>query len=83
MCYAKTTKKLGNTLENQKDHILVVLGKERFNKPEENSIHLVHDPNINAFLNVIDQYPHAYVLACMMDRQIKAERVWTIPWEVK
>lgn len=36
----------------------------------------------NAILNDLKIYPHAYVLACLMDRQIKAERAWIIPYEI-
>lgn len=70
-------------MQNQKDHILVALGKERFSIPEENPVQFVDDMQVNALLNDLDRYPHAYVLACMMDRQIKAERAWTIPWSVQ
>lgn len=66
-----------------KEHLLVTLGKNRFLHPEENSVHLVDNPKINEFLNDLEHFPHAYVLACLMDRQIKAERAWTIPWAVK
>lgn len=33
-------------------------------------------------LNNLKQFPHAFVLACVMDRQIKAERAWLIPYYV-
>ncbi|MEO2068679.1 MAG: iron-sulfur cluster loop [Desulfurobacteriaceae bacterium] len=33
-------------------------------------------------LNDLKNYPHAFVLACLMDRQISAERAWLIPYEV-
>jgi len=66
-----------------KEHSLVTLGKDRFLHPEDNSVHLVDDEEANAFLNDLTNYPHAYVLACLMDRQIKAERAWVIPWTIK
>lgn len=62
-----------------KEHILVTIGKERFKNPEKHSVHLVDDDQVNEFLNDLVNYPHAYVLACLMDRQIKAEKAWKIP----
>ena len=29
----------------------------------------------------LDHYPHAFVIACIMDRQIKAEQAWRVPYE--
>ncbi|KXB09355.1 iron-sulfur cluster loop [candidate division MSBL1 archaeon SCGC-AAA385M11] len=31
-------------------------------------------------LNDLEKYPHAFVLASIMDRQVKAERAWLIPF---
>lgn len=36
----------------------------------------------DALLSDLAHYPHAFVLACVMDRQIKAERAWLIPYRV-
>ena len=70
-------------MQNHEEHILVRIGKKRFNNPAQNSVHLVDDPEANAFLNDVVNYPHAYVLACCMDRQTKAERAWMIPVKIK
>ncbi|MEW6032240.1 MAG: iron-sulfur cluster loop [Bacillota bacterium] len=34
-------------------------------------------------LNDIDGHPHAFVIACVMDRQIGSERAWRVPYELK
>ena len=62
--------------------LLVQIGKERFAKETSQIVHFVDDDNANSILNDIENYPHAYVLACLMDRQIKAERAWVIPFEI-
>ncbi|MGI6649890.1 MAG: iron-sulfur cluster loop [Bacillota bacterium] len=65
--------------KKKEDHLLVTIGKKRFENPEENSVHLVEDQEANSFLNDLVNFPHAYVLACCMDRQVKAEIAWMIP----
>ncbi|MPM80479.1 Endonuclease III [bioreactor metagenome] len=66
-----------------KEHILVTLAKRQFLNVERETVHLVDEPEINAFLNDIEQYPHAYVLGCLMDCQMKSEKAFAIPWLVK
>ena len=65
-----------------KDSLLVRIAKERFDKVDSQTVHFTGIREIDLYLNDLDNYPHAYVLACLMDRQIKAERAWQIPFFV-
>ncbi|MBQ6855233.1 MAG: iron-sulfur cluster loop [Alphaproteobacteria bacterium] len=49
---------------------------------KENIVHFIDDEEENARLNDLTNYPHLFVLSCLMDRQIKAERAWSIPGRV-
>lgn len=40
------------------------------------------DENANQCYNDIERYPHMFVLACLMDRRIKAEGAWKIPYNL-
>ncbi len=44
---------------------------------------LVSDKERNNLVKDLKNYPHAFVLACAMDRQINADRAWSIPYEIK
>ena len=65
------------------EHILVTLAKRQFIDAEQKTARLVDDPQINNFLNNLEHYPHAYVLGCLMDCQMKSEKAFAIPWLVK
>lgn len=58
---------------------LVAKGKELFKAPKQVG-NFTDNPNANSLLNDLDHTPHAFVIACVMNRQIKAERAWFIPW---
>lgn len=60
----------------------IIEESEKLFKENEAAAHLVDDEKQNEFLNDLNNYPHAYVLACLMDRQIKAERAWAIPYKI-
>lgn len=44
--------------------------------------HFTHDADANSLINDLAEHPHAFVLACIMDRQIKAETAWLIPYRI-
>lgn len=58
--------------------ILIKRGSELFGLPYK-KIKFAGNLGADALLNNLKQFPHAFVLACVMDRQIKAERAWLIP----
>lgn len=59
---------------------LVEHGKKLFNAPKK--LHqFTKIEEADLLLNDLNGNPHAFVLACIMDRQIKAERAWLIPYK--
>ena len=58
--------------------VLVQHGEALFNAKPGHVV-FTRDPAADALLNDLELHPHAFVLACIMDRQIKAERAWLIP----
>jgi endonuclease-3 len=62
--------------------LLIKIARERFSNPNTQFVPFVEDTNANNLLLDINNHPHAFVLACLMDRRIKAERAWIIPYEV-
>jgi len=61
--------------------ILIRKGRELFNQPYK-KIKFTKNPEADELLNNLKEYPHAFVLACVMDRQMKAEKAWMIPYEI-
>jgi endonuclease III len=61
--------------------ILIQKGEKLFKQPYK-KIEFTKNPEADDLLNDLENHPHAFVLACIMDRQIKAERAWLIPYEI-
>lgn len=59
--------------------ILVEKGKSLYNSPRE-FVRFTGNDEADILLNDLENFPHAFVLACVMDRQIKAELAWLIPY---
>jgi endonuclease III len=62
-------------------NILIEKGNELFKKSFKN-IEFTKNKEADKLLKNLRDFPHAFVLACVMDRQIKAERAWLIPYEI-
>ncbi len=67
------------------DHLirdrLVERGRVLFMSPRQPA-RFTGVPEADALLNDLDHHPHAFVLACVMDRQIRAEKAWLIPYRI-
>ncbi|MBU0894658.1 MAG: iron-sulfur cluster loop [Nanoarchaeota archaeon] len=49
-------------------------------KAEREFVEFTKDKEADKLMNDIEHNPHIFVLACVMDRQIPAERAWRIPY---
>lgn len=76
----------GKTVKEEKLSLLcerlVAEGLERLRQPR-GFVHFTGITEADELLNNLDEYPHAFVIACIMDRQMKAEKAWCIPLYLK
>jgi len=72
--------------ENAKKSIskyLIQEGWKYFNAPRKFLDFTDGNKPANEMINDIENQPHSFVIACLMDTQIKAERAWQVPYELK
>ncbi|MBT6338563.1 MAG: iron-sulfur cluster loop [Desulfobacula sp.] len=62
--------------------ILIKRGNELLNEKKVDLVRFTDNIESDKLMNDFENTPHAYVLACVMDRQIKAERAWQIPYRI-
>ena len=60
---------------------LVAQGYAALRRPRA-SVEFVPLAEANVLLNDLDHHPHAFVLACLVDRQDTAERAWMLPYRL-
>ena len=60
---------------------LVEHGKTLFRAPKQ-PIQFTKVAEADALLNDLDEHPHAFVLAAVMHRRVKAEKAWLIPHRI-
>ncbi len=61
---------------------LVEHGKQLFDSQEQLKKAFTNNSKANELLDDLNNRPHAFVLACVMDQQIRAERAWMIPYSL-
>lgn len=61
---------------------LIVEGRRRLQTPREKINFETGIPKAEEFLNDLEHFPHLFVLACVMDRQVRTGRAWAIPYQV-
>ena len=63
---------------------LIKLAKEKLKKSEKagEDDRFAGYAAANALLTDLEKTPHAFVLACVMDKQIKASKAWEIPYKI-
>jgi len=62
--------------------LLISEGYKQLTAPPE-LVKFTGVPEADNLLNDLDGSPHAFVIACVMDRQMKAEKAWLIPYELQ
>ena len=72
---------MSSTLESLKTKLLED-GYGRYEQ-KQTCVHFTQIDEANLLINDLENNPHAYVIGCIMDRQIKAERALEIPWHLK
>ncbi len=60
---------------------LVNHGKNLYKLPPQ-KIEFTENPEANKLVNDINRLPHAYVIGCIVDQQVKAELAWSIPYHL-
>lgn len=61
--------------------ILIKRGNELLKQPYK-KIDFTKNPEADDLLNNLEEFPHAFVLAYVMDRQMRAEKAWLIPYKI-
>jgi len=60
---------------------IIKLAKAKLKEPSSLT-NFTGNEEADSLINDLSDHPHAFVLACIMDRQIKTEKAWLIPYEL-
>lgn len=61
--------------------VLLERGRKHFESPRS-FVEFAHLREADELINDLRHYPHAFVIGCIMDRRIKAEKAWQIPYRI-
>lgn len=61
---------------------LIAEGRRRLQTPRQKINFETGIPEAEKLLNDLEHFSHLFVLACVMDRQVRAGRAWAIPYQV-
>ncbi len=76
-------KQLSENASQSISEYLIQKGWEYFNAPRKFIDFTGGHVPANIMINDLEDQPHSFVIACLMDTQIKAERAWMVPYELK
>lgn len=68
--------------QNKIIELLIKEGQHRLSRPRQEYPFETGIPEAERLLNDLEHSPHIFVLACVMDRQVKAGRAWAVPYLV-
>lgn len=60
---------------------IIKIGEDKLNEPIE-LVNFTNNPQWDERMNNLNSYSHLFVLGCVGDKQIKAERAWSIPMKI-
>lgn len=74
-----------NTVHNRIDEIKKILSTKhnRYLNSSKIPFDFTNNKNADKLVKDIENYPEAFFIGCIMDRGIKAEKAWKIPYKLK
>ena len=70
-------------MEKKIAKLLIDKGYQTFNARRPKVVEFTDEHEANLLINNFEIYPHAYVIGCILDRRISAERAWLAPYLLK
>ncbi|MDR1785684.1 MAG: hypothetical protein LBR23_04380 [Spirochaetaceae bacterium] len=62
--------------------LILEISRKQFASASLDDVTFTENGDADALIKDLEHFPHAFVLGCLMDRQIQAEKAWEIPYKV-